>query len=291
MHLVRLAVTLGQCDQKRWKNLQRQLCDSRCCSQQTVLDVRGIREARACLHGLVHSFFLGLPQRSITQGVLSRYAEKRGELTALIERGHSRLAHINLLLRSVLSEGMDINKVNSSEHRDALDNLTGMFLGDCELGPKLAVILLSAIGNEVIRRASTLLELTPSPEGIPQHLPEDIARLRLSSSGALDTAGQQVAVAVTKLAAVLDVTDALANWGEDLTAKVAERGATLRNKLLLDIHMYKEDNRADMDAQVTEHLGTAQDFIAESALNRTDQASSANQLDILMSLLNVMIIG
>lgn len=283
MHLLRLAVELGQCDRQRWQSLQQQLVDgSR--SRRIVLDVQALHDAEEYVHAILPLLTVGFSHRAIAHGMLSKSVERKGELTMLIERGHSRLAHINILLRAT-----NDHKMARSKRQELLKELTGMLIGECELRPQFAVVLMSAMGNDVLDRARTLasLKVGPGLEGIPRGLPVDISTLRLLPSGALDMTGQKAVVAIAKVAAVLGIRNAVGNGGGDVSTEVAKQSESLQHQLLREIHVYRTDDTT----KATGLLSAAQDFIAHESLGQAKQDPGVTQLEVIMNLLSVITTG
>lgn len=279
MYVLRLAVGLGQIGVDKWRGVQQQLLESR-----EQVDIRELHGAHECIHALFHSFSREFSHRGIRQGVLSRSAEKRVDLTTFIERGYSRLAKVNLLLRALLNKTTDLGQISSSERASALNQLTGMLVGEYKLHPKLAATLLAAMGCDIIRRASVY------PEDVPKALTIDIGNLISSSKGVLGALSQQAAGTVTKLAATLAVTDALSSWGDDLPIETGRRGAALQDQLWRDIRTYRS-NRSTVDAQVAGLLTAAQDFIKEGSPCQVEHEPGTTQLDVMIILLGVVTTG
>lgn len=280
MYVLRLAVGLGQIERNKWQSLQQQLLGSR-----TQVDMRDLHEAQEGVHALFHSFSREFAYREIRQGVLSRSTEKKVELTSFIERGHFRLANVNVLLRAFWNEVKHLDDISSSERTIALNQLTGILVGGSKLRPKLAATLLAAMGYDIIRRAST------SPEDVPEALSMDIENLQSSSKDVLDALGQHAAGTATKLAAALAVTDALTSWGDDLYSEAGRRGAALQGQLWRDIRTYRTSNRSTVDVQVAGLLTAAQDFINKSPPRQVECDPGTTELDVMMILLGVVVAG
>lgn len=282
MHLLRLAVALGQCDRQRWQSLQQQLVsESR--FHRVEIDVPALYDTEECIHALLPPLTAGLSHRAISHGIISRSVERKGELTLLMERGHSRLALINILLQA--TNDCKINRLKSKEF---LKELTGMLIGECKLRPQFAVVLMSAMGNGVLDRARTLadIKVTPGLDGIPQCLSEDISNLKLLPSGVLDLVGYKTAITIAKVAAVLDIRNAMDTGGGDVSAEVAEQGQALQYQLLGEVHSY-------ITADTTKATGllNAQDFIAHELLGQAKKIPGITQLHVIMSLLSVVTTG
>lgn len=282
MYLLRLALTLGQCDQQRWQSIQQQLVESR--FQRTVLDVQGLHDAQEHVHALLPSIGAGPTPPVIDPGVLSRSLRKKGELIEFIERGYTRLARINLLFDVT-------NKISLSERRNALRALTLMLMDEDALRPELAVTLVSAMGHDVIGRASSVLGLTAGPEGIPRRLALDIGNLQQIPDGSSNIVGQQAVVAIAKLAAMLGIKGAVGKWGTDLPSGVAERSAKLQSQLLFEIRRYRSDDRTTAGVLATGVLGAAHGFIAHELLNQSELNTGTIELDVFMELLDVVVSG
>lgn len=279
MYVLRLAVGLGQIGRNKWQSLQQQLLGSR-----AHIDMRELYEAQEGIRALFHSFSREFAYREIRQGVLSRSTEKKVELTSFIERGHSRLANVNVLLRAFWNEVAHLDAISSSERTIAFNQLTGMLVGESKLRPKLAATLLAAMGYDIIRRAST------SPEDVPEALSMDIENLQ-SSKDELDALGQHAAGAATKLAAALAITDTITSWGDDLSFETGRRGAALQGQLWRDIGTYRSSNRSTVDVQVAGLLTAAQDFINKGPPRQVEYEPGTTELDVMMILLDVVAAG
>ncbi|CBJ29110.1 expressed unknown protein [Ectocarpus siliculosus] len=219
MYLVRLAVELGLCDLSEWQEVSNLLAEPK-----KPIDLGSLYETRQGIHALFHGF-RGGDGPLLLDGVFPRSTESRGELVSLIERGQARLAKLNVLLRALWSESAGTGRGSFEDRTEALNTLVGVMVGESQLHPNFALKLFSALGLDVIRRAKS------GPDKVPQSLQGDIANLGLSSGGVLSEASQRAALAVTKLAALARISEALSKSRDELSLDVAQRGAALQAEL------------------------------------------------------------
>lgn len=274
MYLLRLAVEIGQCDPQKWQDLQPLLVEP-----GQPIDLKELYSTRDDIHAVLN----GYDGEPCEGGVFSRSTESRGELSRLIECGHARLAKLNTLLRALWHDPADMRSISSQERKAILNSLVGVVIGESQLHPKLALQLLSALGQYVIRLARA------SAEGAPQTLARDIANLRMSSEGVVSEAGQRAAIAVTKLAALLRIEESLNTRNGNLSPELAQRGSALQNELRMQIKNRPE--REDPTQQMDDTLGAAEDFIAELPPDASEYGPGNSQLDILIHLLGTIMNG
>lgn len=274
MYVLRLAVELGQCDPSKWENAQQLLADP-----PKSADLKDLYSAREDVHALLRASSGGPLHGG---GVFSRFTESRAELTRLIEVGQARLARLNALLRALWSESTTGAKgVSSAERAGALNDLVGVAIGEKQLGPKLALRLFSALGNDVVGRART------GAEGVSAGLARDVARLRLTSEGVVDEWSERAAVAATGLCAVLRITEALAKKDhQSLPEEVSQRGAALQSELRARVKTYAEES--DGRREAGDVLGAAQDFVAELPPEPSEHGPGNSHLDLMAYLLGVV---
>lgn len=273
MYIIRLAVELGQCDRHRWQDVQQLLVEP-----GKPIDLEGLYSARDGIHAVLNDSN-GKPHQG---GVFSRPTESRGGLTRLIECGHARLAKLNTLLRALWNDRAGMRSGSSQERKTTLNDLVGVVVGESQLHPKLAVRLLSALGHDVIRRARS------SPEGAPQALPRDIANMRMSSKGVMGESDQRAATTVTKLAALLRISETLNKRNVNLSVELAQRGSALQDELRVQIKNYSQ---LDPSQQVADVLGAAEDFIAELPPDASEHGPGNSQLDVMIHLLGAVMNG
>ncbi|CAB1114212.1 unnamed protein product [Ectocarpus sp. CCAP 1310/34] len=276
MYLVRLAVELGLCDLNEWEEALHLLAEPK-----KPIDLESLHETRQGIHALFHGF-RGGDGPLLLGGVFPRSTESRGELVSLIERGHSRLARFNVLLRAIWSESAGTGRGSFEERTEALNTLVGVMLGESQLHPSFALKLFSALGLDVIRRAKS------SPDKVPQSLQGEIANLGLSSGGVLSEASQRAALAVTKLAALVRISEVLSKSRDELSLDLAQRGAALQAELRVQVKAYAEHQQSQRREEV---LSAAEDFIAEMPPEEAEHGPGNSQLDIMTHLLGAIITG
>ncbi|CAM9105353.1 unnamed protein product [Ectocarpus fasciculatus] len=275
MYLVRLAVELGLCDLIEWEENLHLLAEP-----QKPIDLESLYETRQGIRALFHGFRGDEPL--LLDGVFSRSTESRGELVSLIERGQARLAKLNVLLRALWSESAGTGRGIFEERTENLNTLVGVMVGERQLHPKFALKLFSALGLDVIRRAKS------GPDTVPQPLQGDITNLGLSSGGVLSEAGQRAALVVTKLAALVRISEALNKSRDELSLDLAQRGAALQAELRVHVKAYVEHQQKQQKEEV---LGAAEDFIAEMPPEEAEHGPGNSQLDIMTHLLGAIITG
>lgn len=276
MYVLRLAVETGQCDPQKWRDLQQLLL----VESGKPIDVEGLYSSRDGIRAVL----LGPDGEPRRGGVFSRPTESRGELTHLIECGHARLAKLNLLLRALWNNPAGMRSVSSEERKVALNDLVGVAVGERALHPKLVLQLLSALGHDIIRRARA------AHEAVPQALPREIASMRMSPKGVMGEADKRAAVTVTKLAALVRVTETLNKRGGNLSAELAQRGSALQGELRIQIKHHQEQV-VEPKQQVVDALGAAEDFIAELPPDANEHGPGNSQLDMMIHLLGTVTNG
>ncbi|CAN0471603.1 unnamed protein product, partial [Ectocarpus sp. 8 AP-2014] len=276
MYLVRLAVELGLCDLNEWEEVLHLSAEP-----QKPIDLESLYETRQGIHALFHGF-RGGDEPLLLDGVFPRSTESRGELVSLIERGQARLAKLNVLLRALWSESAGTGRGSFEERTEALNTLVGVMVGESQLHPNFALKLFSALGLDVIRRAKS------GPDKVPQSLQGDIAILGLSSGGVLSEASQRAALAVTKLAALVRISEALSKSRDELSLDLAQRGAALQAELRVQVRAYVEHQQHQQREEV---LSAAEDFIAEMPPEEAEHGPGNSQLDIMTHLLGAIITG
>ncbi|CAN0471249.1 unnamed protein product, partial [Ectocarpus sp. 8 AP-2014] len=276
MYLVRLAVELGLCDLNEWEEVLHLLAEP-----QKPIDLGSLYETRQGIHALFHGF-RGGDGPLLLDGVFPRSTESRGELVSLIERGQARLAKLNVLLRALWSESAGTGRGSFEERTEALNTLVGVMVGESQLHPNFALKLFSALGLDVIRRAKS------GSDKVPQSLQGDLANLGLSSGGVLSEASQRAALAVTKLAALVRISEALSKSRDELSLDLAQRGAALQAELRVQVRAYVEHQQHQQRKEV---LSAAEDFIAEMPPEEAEYGPGNSQLDIMTHLLGAIITG
>lgn len=279
MYVLRLAVELGQCDPSKWKEAQQQLLVE---PPKQPTDLKGLYSTREDVHALLPA---STGDSLHGGGVFSRLTESRGELTRLIECGQARLAKLNVLLLALWSDSAHTTNFSSTEGTGALNDIVGVVIGESRLRPELALRLFSALGGDVVRRASS------GAEGVSPALARDVASLRLTSKGVVDEGGRRAAVAATELCAVLRITEALAKRNEgSLAAELAQRGAALQGELRVHIKAYSRPDRL-RHREEADVLGAAGDFVAELPPEPSEHGPGSSRLDLMEYLLGVVTSG
>lgn len=276
MYVLRLAVETGQCDPQQWKDLQQLLL----VEPGKPIDLEGLYASRDGIRAVLNGPD-GEPRQG---GVFSRPTESRGELTHLIECGHTRLAKLNLLLRALWNNPAGMRSVSPEERKVALNDLVGVVVGESELHPELALQLLSALGHDIIRRARATHEV------VPQALPREISNMRTSPKGVMGEADQRAVITLTKVAALVRVTEALSKRDGDLSAELAHRGSALQGELRMQIK-HRQEQAGVPRQQVADALSAAEDFIAELPPDANEHGPGNSQLDMMIHLLGAVTNG
>lgn len=274
MYILRLAVGLGLCDLNTWQRVHRQLTTS-----QTKVDRYLLFENLEGIHALLHSTNGHYSQREITVGVFSRSTEAKGEVTMLVERGHARLAKINVLLRTLWEERSGVGKISHQDRSDALTGITGVMIGECELHPKLSVKIFSVLGQDIIRRTSAYAV------GVSEGLAVDVANLRISPRGGMDPVSQWAAGTVIKLAAALAIGDATCKRKGNLPVDAPQRAAALKSQLLSEIGAYKGKDIQAEQVNATRLICLAQDLFAEVPPDQTYHEPGTTHFELMIDLL------
>lgn len=271
---------LGQLDVHEWQGIQKHLL-----TYESPFHAAKLYAVRDGVHALLHcldreEFAMDASLRFMSGPMLAK-----GELTTLIERGHSRLSKVNILLLVLQKEPADAGTISREDDLRAVDELSGMLLGGHLFDQKVILTVFSCAGREIIRRAES-----KRPGIVPSKLAKDMAYMCAQTKVVMDSVSQRAVNTALKVGAVVAISDRLNDAGSVLPMEVRHRGAVLEAQLSRELGDHAE-SKPTGNVTAAVNFSIAQDFIAEVSPKQIELETGTILLDIITDLSNMVAIG